>query len=186
MASDFTVIPAATPTPIAPAETPEAEPVEEIEDAETPLANDETPTEPEAVKIEEEEVPLASGKSWALLNLILAILTVVVSVVLLVGYFFGKKKDQEEDDEVQAYQDEEQQEELKRKGLARILSILPAVVSVIFFILTENMRNPMIFVDKWTLWMVVFAIANVALAILSKKTRKDDDDNKQKPGYEMA
>lgn len=181
-----TVIPAATPTPIAPAETPEAEPVEEIEDAETPLANDETPTEPEAVKIEEEEVPLASGKSWALLNLILAILTVVVSVVLLVGYFFGKKKDQEEDDEVQAYQDEEQQEELKRKGLARILSILPAVVSVIFFILTENMRNPMIFVDKWTLWMVVFAIANVALAILSKKTRKDDDDNKQKPGYEMA
>lgn len=178
-----TVIPAATPTPTAPAETPEAEPVEAIEDAETPLANDETPTEPEAVKIEEEEVPLASGRSWALLNLILAILTVVVSVVLLVGYFFGKKKDQEEDDEIQTYQDEE---ELKRKGLARILSILPAVVSVIFFILTENMRNPMIFVDKWTLWMVVFAIANVALAILSKKTRKDDDDNKQKPGYEMA
>lgn len=181
-----TVIPAAAPTPAAPAETPEAEPVEEIEDAEIPLANDETPAQPEAVKIEEEEVPLASGKSWALLNLILAILTVVVSVVLLVGYFFGKKKDQEEDDEIQTYQDEEQQKELKRKGSARILSILPAVVSVIFFILTENMRNPMIFVDKWTLWMAVFAIANVALAILSKKTRKDDDDNKQKPGYEMA
>ena len=75
---------------------------------------------------------------------------------------------------------------MKRKGLIRILSILPAVVSVIFFILTEDMRNPMIFVDKWTLWMLVFAAANAALLIFAKKTRKDDDDNKQKPGYEMA
>ena len=48
------------------------------------------------------------------------------------------------------------------------------------------MRNPMIFVDKWTLWMLVFAAANAALLIFAKKTRKDDDDNKQIPGYEMA
>ncbi len=34
--------------------------------------------------------------------------------------------------------------------------------------------------------MLVFAVANEALLLLSKKTRKGDDDNKQKPGYEMA
>lgn len=120
------------------------------------------------------------------MNLILSILTVAVSAILLAGYFFGKKKDKEEEEKIQEYQDDEEQEELKRKGLVRILSILPAVVSVIFFILTEDMRNPMIFADRWTLWMLVFAVANGALLLLSKKTRKDDDDNKQKPGYEMA
>lgn len=186
------IIPAAPPAAPAPAQPaePEAEPVQEIEDEETPLASNETPEEPEApaqnIEIEDEETPLAAPGAWALLNLILSILTVAVSVILLAGYFFGKKKGKEEEDKIQEYQDDEEQEELKRKGLVRILSILPAVVSVIFFILTEDMRNPMIFADRWTLWMLVFAVANGALLLLSKKTRKDDDDNKQKPGYEMA
>ncbi len=186
------IIPAAPPAAPAPAQPaePEAEPVQEIEDEETPLASNETPEEPEApaqnIEIEDEETPLAAPGAWALLNLILSILTVAVSAILLAGYFFGKKKDKEEEDKIQEYQDDEEQEELKRKGLVRILSILPAVVSVIFFILTEDMRNPMIFADRWTLWMLVFAVANGALLLLSKKTRKDDDDNKQKPGYEMA
>lgn len=186
------IIPAAPPAAPAPAQPaePEAEPVQEIEDEETPLASNETPEEPEApaqnIEIEDEETPLAAPGAWALLNLILSILTVAVSVILLAGYFFGKKKGKEEEEKIQEYQDDEEQEELKRKGLVRILSILPAVVSVIFFILTEDMRNPMIFADRWTLWMLVFAVANGALLLLSKKTRKGDDDNKQKPGYEMA
>ena len=46
------------------------------------------------------------------------------------------------------------EEELKRKGLIRLLSILPALLAVITFMLTENMRNPMVFVDKWTLLML--------------------------------
>ena len=44
--------------------------------------------------IDEPEVPLA-GPSWALLNLILAIATLIMSIVLLVTYFSKKEKDQE-------------------------------------------------------------------------------------------
>lgn len=108
---------------------------------------------------------------------------------MLIFYFIGKKNENEEEDDERIQQfredEEETEEELKRKGIFRLLSIIPAVVSVIFFILTKDMRNPMIFVDKWTLWMVVFALANVALTLLSKKKRKeeDDDNNKQKPNY---
>jgi hypothetical protein len=34
------------------------------------------------------------------------------------------------------------------------------------------MRNPMIFVDKWTLLMLLYAVVNAALAILSIKKRE--------------
>lgn len=138
--------------------------VEDIGDEETPLAGPVTPEEPEArneddIVIDDDETPLATPKSWALLNLILAVFTAVVSAVLLAGRFLGKKKDREDEDN-----------RLKRKTLIRSLSLLPAAVSVVCFILTENITNPMVLVDKWTLWMAVFAVANVALAVLSKKS----------------
>ena len=177
-----------TPTP-----APPVTPVAEVEDEEVPLANINAGTDDKVKKVEDEGVPLAGGirGAWALLNLILAILTVLTSVLLLFFYFFGKEKDNEEDEdeqirEIRENEEAEEKEKLKRKGLFRLLSIVPAVVSVIFFILTEDMRNPMIFVDKWTLWMVVFALANVILAIFSKKSRKEDGDNKEDTNYELA
>ena len=183
--------PAAAPV-VAPTPAPAATPVVAVTDEDVPLADQDIDEQADVREVADEDVPLAKGlpKSWALLNLILAILTVLASGLMLIFYFIGKKNEEEEDDDERIQQireedDEENEEELKRKGIFRLLSIIPAVVSVIFFILTEDMRNPMIFVDKWTLWMVVFAAANVILAVLSKKKRKedDDDDNKQKPNY---
>lgn len=124
--------------------------------------------------VEDEDTPLSKGPAgyWALLNLIFAIFTVLTSIVLLVLYFKGKK---EEEDEYDEYDEYEEEPELKRKGIFRLLSIVPAIASVILFILTEDMSLPMIIVDEWTLWMAIVAVVNVVLAILSKK--KLDDDN---------
>lgn len=151
-----------------------AAPEETIEDEETPLAEMGTLEEPEGamendVAINDEETPLAAPRSWALLNLILAVLTIVVSAVLLAGRFLGKKR--EEREEVQEYEDSR----LKRKTLVRGLSLVPAAASVICFALTENITNPMVLIDKWTLWMAVFAAANAALAVLSKKSQQQAD-----------
>ena len=68
---------------------------------------------------------------------------------------------------------------MKKKGVARVLSLLPAVASIITFILTEDMSLPMVLVDKWTILMVAFLAVNVILAILSKKRKKDEDDEDQ-------
>lgn len=76
-----------------------------------------------------------------------------------------------EEDEVQEYEDSR----LKRKTLVRDLSLFPAVASVICFVLTENITNPMVLIDKWTLWTAVFATANAALAVLSNKIRQQAD-----------
>jgi hypothetical protein len=60
-------------------------------------------------------------------------------MVLLMGYFIHKKY-RNQDDAYGEMSDEED-EELKRKGLVRICSVPVAVVSVIVFILTENITS---------------------------------------------
>lgn len=149
-----TVLPAATPAAPAP-----AAPVE-IAEPETPLAEPEAPAaEPEEApqQIEEPEVPLASGVqgSWALLNLLLMLFTAVSGLVLTVS----------------AARREEENE--KRKKALRISSLVPAVVSVAVFVLTENLRAPMRFVNARTMWMVLFAAAQIALIVLSRKSEEE-------------
>ena len=175
------------PTPVDPAPaTPVAEnepaaPEEEVTLPEETVPAAEPVEEPETVNIGDEEVPMAEfgGKgspAWALLNLILTILTTLVSLLLLTFYFTGKRKEDEDEERVRRNTEDEDEEELKRKGLIRLLSILPAVFAVITFILTEDMRNPMIIVDRWTILMLLYAVVNVVLAVFAIKKREEKEE----------
>ena len=62
-----------------------------------------------------------------------------------------------------------------KKGLWRLISIIPALIAIIVFIFTEDMTLPMIFVDKWTILHVVIALVQVVVMVLCKK-RKDEND----------
>ncbi len=181
-----TPTPAPVPTPVPPVtpgtvdpedpdeETPETP--EEIVDEETPQApteetgeNGETGEAGETETVEEEDVPLAGPVSgtWALLNLILAVLTALGSVLLLIGYFGKKEKNNGE-------------YTVNKKGVWRVFSLIPAIGAIVAFILTENMGNPMVFTDRWTLLMVVIAVVQVIVAILAKKDKeKADEDEAQ-------
>ncbi len=165
------------PTPTPPTPTPPTlpdPPTFEIPDTEPPTA----------ATIEETELPLAPGSpAWALLNLILTLATAFISVVLLVNYF-GKKKQEEENrnntENAQATQNqniEQEKEEVKRKGLLRLASLIPAIVAVIVFILTEDMTLPMTIVDEWTWLMALIAFAQVVVASSSKKQINNEDDD---------
>ena len=143
------------------------EPTEEIPDETVPLAPPE--------EIPDEPVPQA-GPAWALINLILSILTVLASLLLLVGYF-GKKEEEAEDENGNAILDAEGNNvmnDIKKRGGWRLASLVPAILSVIAFLLTENMRNPMILVDRWTLLMVIIAVVQVLVMLLSKKKTEDN------------
>ena len=161
-------------TPVGPT-APEEGPEETIDEPETPLA----PAEPEAPaeepaeeEIEEADTPLASGAAWALLNLILMLCTALVSILLLIG-FLGKKKKEDENENVEYT--------VKRKGVTRVLGLIPAIGSIIAFLLTENMRNPMVFVDRWTWLMVLIALVQVIVCIFARKEKEESDDNAQTP-----
>ena len=66
-----------------------------------------------------------------------------------------------------------------KKGLLRILCLIPAVAAIITFFVTEDMRLPMQYVDKWTILMAIYAAVAVIFAVFSKKTKKDDDENEE-------
>ena len=165
--------PAGPVTPVTPAapDTPAAPETPVVEEPATPEVD--TPE----VEIQDPETPLAqSQSSWALLNLLLAIATALVSVLLIVGYILGRNHKKDEDENSQyARQDDEDADILKRKGIWRLLSLVPGIGSIIVFFLTEDMRNPMIFTDKWTLLMLIIAVVQLIISILCIKRRKDND-----------
>ena len=147
---------------------------EAINDNETPLANGED--------IADNATPLAGlgTGAWALINLILTIVTTLLSILLLIGYI-GKKKKALEDEDGNVVLDENGKEvmeyEKNKKGLWRLISIIPALIAIIVFIFTEDMTLPMIFVDKWTLLHVVIALVQVVVMVLCKKKKDENDED---------
>ncbi len=125
---------------------------------------------PEPERIADAATPLA-GPTWALLNLILAIATALASLLMLIGYL-GKKKQMEDGIVVR---------ETKKHGAVRLLTLLPGIGGIVAFILTENMRNPMVFTDRWTLLMVIIAAVQLVLVLLGIKRDKDPDEFGMEP-----
>ena len=131
--------------------------------------------------IADEPTPLDMGGAWALVNLILTILTVLGSILLLIGYI-GKKQKEREDENgnvILNAEGEAETDDIKKKGGWRLASIIPAVAAVIAFILTENMRLPMVLVDKWTLLMVIIALVQLLVAYFSKKKTQEPEQPEQ-------
>ena len=151
------------------AAAPETEPTETVPD--------ESASKGQPEDIPDEDVPMAAP-AWALLNLILSLLTVLGSLFLLSG-LFGKKKEEATDENGNLILDdngESVMNRIKQRAGWRIISLLPAIGSVIAFILTENMRNPMVLVDRWTLLMVIIAVIQVLVMMLSKKKVEETEE----------
>ena len=177
--------PTPTPTPapviVPPAPAPTPAPARRITPAATATptpAPTAKPTEtkqpePEPEVIEPDDPPLAPlpTGAWALVNLILMLLTVLASLLLLLGYL-GKKKHTERDE----YGNERIDYTRNKKGFWRVASLIPAVAAVIAFVLTENMKLPMIMVDRWTLLMAVIAVLQLIVAVMSKKQKESQDE----------
>ena len=118
-------------------------------------------------EIIDEEVPQAApAAAWALINLLAALGTVATAVGMIITFF--KKKD-DDDDGTKANPDEEDENKGKK---SKFLGLIPAVASVVIFILTENMHNPMALVDKWTIPMVLILAANGIVAYLTRNKKK--------------
>ncbi len=160
-------------TPSAPQVTT---PVETVEKETTPKAE---PKKEE--KVEEEYTPKASPQYyWALINLICAILTVLFGLLLLISKRHKSEDDDEEDDDEtkqQTTDDDESKEQEKKRGLfTRVLAVLIAIVSVVFFLVTEDLSLPWTWTDQWTIWMVVIGLVQIVVFFVGRKWKNVDDD----------
>ena len=127
-----------------------------------------TQNEEPPIVVPDEPVPLA-GPSWALVNLILAIATALASVLMLIG-LIGKKKREELEGAVVR--------ETKKHPVMRWLTLVPTVGGIVAFLLTENMKNPMAWIDRWTILMGAIALAQLVFVIFGLKKDKDVDPEK--------
>ena len=174
----------AAPAPVIPAPTPRTPsvpqvitPVETVEKEETPKAE-----EPKTEKVEEEYTPKTSPQYyWALINLICAIVTVLFGLLLLISKRHKDEDDEEEDDETKQQattnEDEEQEQEKKRGLFTRVLAVLIAIVSVVFFLVTEDLSLPWTWTDQWTIWMVVIGLVQIVVFFVGRKWKNVDNDD---------
>ena len=109
------------------------------------------------VNVIENATPKAGGQTayWALINLIAVILTIIINLILFIRFAVKKRE----------------------RALKVIVALIVSIISVFIFILTENMLNPMILVDKWTLLMIIFLAINVLLWI--KRRKKEEKENNE-------
>ena len=103
--------------------------------------------------INDEPAPQAAPKSsgfWALLNLIMTILTVLIALI----HMLRRREDEE-----------------SRLRSGKLIAAALAVLSIIVLILTENFTLPMHIIDKWTPLMALILVLAAAAAFLLDKVK---------------
>ena len=106
--------------------------------------------------ITNERTPLA-GPTWALMNLILAIVTALATASI----FTLLKKNREV-------------EPTKRRKVFRWSTLIPAAGAIVAFLLTENMSNSMVLTDRWTLLMLGIAAVQILVVVLGFQKNKQN------------
>lgn len=116
---------------------------------------------------------------WALLNLILTILSLILSIVLFI-YCLRKKIKEKKEQEDGTYIEEKCGLSTKRKCIRMGISAIITVLMIFCFFATEDMSLKMQFTDKYTLIMFVFIIIQilfVAFLSMNKKRREEIDQD---------
>ena len=169
------IIPEVIPVPPAPPTPPE-----DIEPPIPPRGDPEPPTEPPTEDIVDPEPPLANDSHWALLNLILAIVSAILAIVMIITFIVGKKDDDDDDPNgtgTKAAEDEEDRK--KKRNALKFLGLIPGIGGIILFLLTEDMTAKMQFTDKWTIWMAIIAIIALVLMIVIRNKKADKEEEEQ-------
>ena len=179
------VTPPTSPTPVSPPPVtpryiqqvvPALTPQEEVKKEKTPKAE---PKEEKVEKVEKEKTPKARPeKFWALINLICAIVTVLFGLLLLISKRHKNKDDEDDEtkDQTTTNEDEEKEQEKKRGAFTRVLAVLIAILSVVFFLVTEDLSLPWTWTDQWTIWMVVIGLVQIVVFFVGRKWKNVDDD----------
>ncbi|MDO4869295.1 MAG: MBG domain-containing protein [Bacillota bacterium] len=142
---------------------------------------------PVITDLPEDEIPLVTANgAWALINLLSMILTAIISLLLLIFIFIGRKRKDEDGDQAEntdnadnAEEGDRTEKKVKRRWFIRLLGIIPAAAAVILFLLTEDMSQPMVVYDKWTIAMIFILFVDLIVVIAARNKEEDDEDEQQ-------
>ena len=95
---------------------------------------------------------------------------------------YDEEDDEEEDDETRQQtnnDDESKEQEKKRGAFTRVLAVLIAILSVVFFLVTEDLSLRWTWTDQWTIWMVVIGLVQIVVFFVGRKWKNVDDEDEQ-------
>jgi len=122
-------------------------------------------------------IPLAGlilGGHWSLLNLILSAIGVLLALVAGFRTARAKKQTQEAKSHREKYGESVNHKEAQSLWL--VAAAIFAVIAVIVFILTQNMRQPMVLVDVWTIaHAIIITLLAVSFKLNIKKVEDEDE-----------
>ena len=177
--------------PIIPDIIPENKPPKEESnkesEEETPVNNtvvleeeeESTTFTPDFISISDSTVPLAATQSmqlpligsWSLVDLLCTILAILLNIIL---FILGLRKNKKEDDE----EIEEEQKETNYHHFRRLLALIPSIGSILLFLYTQDLTQPMVLFDIWSLVFILIVLAQLIICILSyrKKEEKEEEE----------
>lgn len=133
---------------------------------------------------------------WSLLSLLMSCAALIACVVLIVTLLVRKDKPKGEDGQQHVDVDEPDEGEIEeaveeertrrhRLLVLRILSIVAGVLTPVLFLLLDNLRLPMAFINRWTLPIgivyIVHLVIMIAFIILARKRKVDDPTEEEEP-----
>jgi hypothetical protein len=165
-------------------------PISDLPDGQTSTTSGVSPS-PDVV-IEADSVPQAAGNkgaSWALLNLILTIVSGILMFALMVRFLLSRSRERQGQGadvsgsdatagcwtasgaSASAVTEERVEAHTRLKGIFWLVGTLAIIASVVLFILTEDMRLPMQWADNWTLCHALIVLIEVILLLLFRTKR---------------
>ena len=131
---------------------------------------------------------------WAPVNLMLAIAGALLAAITSIRTLLRKRSEDDDEDaddcvvdeaksetESEAKNETENEAEPAKKQLAKyrpiwiLTSLITGIAGIIVFILTEDTKLPIVFVDKWTIVNAIILIAGIMSCIYVKKSTESED-----------
>jgi preprotein translocase subunit SecG len=126
------------------------------------------------------KIPLGNifGKgAWSLLSLLLSLIAVVCSVLLILWTVIRRRRRDDGHDR-DTYADENG-ETVKKKnaGILRALTVIAGVLTPIVWLILDDLNQPMVWINKWTLFVGIVFIVHIVLLLVykSRNNRKERD-----------
>lgn len=128
--------------------------------------------------IDDEGTPLTKGEQgiWSLFD---ASCTAVAAILAAVMALFALGRNRKEEEREQQGAETAKTTERKRERALRLASLVPGIGSVVALFLTQDFTQVMAVFDQWSILFGILAVANIALALV---TRKSEGDEKQQSG----
>jgi preprotein translocase subunit SecG len=106
----------------------------------------------------------------------MSLIALVISVLLVVRRLTQRRKEDQSEANM-AFADEEE-ERLKRGKVLRILTVIVGVLTPIVWLILDDLRLPMAWINRWTIIVAIFFIVHLVLLIVYKvRRRKRDEEN---------